>query len=263
MSKIIRSSPEQSGTKIIQLRKVESRRPFEAQADPDIEQYGARLKMEVSELEDRLQALQKQLEDEQQQAHTELEMWREQQRQRAEEEAQQLAKSAAQEGFQTGFEQGHQQAEAEFLEKRELMEGLIGATYEEQQRIIRGSEPFLLSLSTEIARKIIRNELKQDEGQLLSIIHHALRQVDDAEEVVIHLALEDYPAVLPFEDELTSYIRAGATLKLMPVAGQAPSGCMIHTKSGSYDATVDSQVAEIKKQLLMYCEEKSNDEIER
>lgn len=262
MSNIIRST-EQSGTKIIGLRKVETRRPFEAQADSDIEQYGERLKSEVSGLEQQLDALRKQLAEEQQQAQAEMAEWRETQQQQALEEAERQAQAAAEAGFQEGFTQGFAQAEADFLQKRELMESLIAAAYEEQRRIIRESEPFLLSLSTEIARKIIRNELMQDDVQLLSIIRHALRQADDTEEVAIHVALEDYPAMLPFEDELKSYIRAGAELKLMPVAGQSPSGCTIHTKNGSFDATLDSQLNEIKKQLLVYCEEKSNDETDR
>lgn len=262
MSNIIRST-EQSGTKIIGLRKVETRRPFEAQADSDVEQYGVRLKEEVSGLEQQLDTLRKQLAEEQQQAHAEMAEWRETQQQQALEQAEQQGQAAAEAGFQEGFTQGLAQAEADFLQKRELMESLIVAAYEEQRRIIRESEPFLLSLSTEIARKIIRNELMQDDVQLLSIIRHALRQADDTEEVAIHVALEDYPAMLPFEDELKSYIRAGAELKLMPVAGQTPSGCTIHTKNGSFDATLDSQLNEIKKQLLVYCEEKSNDEADR
>ncbi|WP_434401059.1 FliH/SctL family protein [Planococcus sp. 11815] len=262
MSNIIRST-EQSGTKIIGLRKVETRRPFEAQADSDVEQHGVRLKEEVSGLEQQLDTLRKQLAEEQQQAYAEMAEWRETQQQQALEQAEQQGQAAAEAGFQEGFTQGLAQAEADFLQKRELMESLIAAAYEEQRRIIRESEPFLLSLSTEIARKIIRNELVQDDVQLLSIIRHALRQADDTEEVAIHVALEDYPAMLPFEDELKSYIRAGAELKLMPVAGQTPSGCTIHTKNGSFDATLDSQLNEIKKQLLVYCEEKSNDEADR
>jgi flagellar assembly protein FliH len=262
LSNIIRSTA-QSGTKIIGLRKVETRRPFTAAADSDSEHYGSSLKDEVKGLEQRLETLKTQLVEEQQQAQAEMIEWRETQQQQALEQAEQQAQAAKEAGFQEGFTQGLAQAEADFLHKRELMEGLIAAAYEEQRRIIRESEPFLLSLSTEIARKIIRNELMQDDVQLLSIIRHALRQVDDSEEVAIHVALEDYPAILPFEDELKSYIRAGAELKLMPVAGQAASGCTIHTKSGSFDATLDSQLNEIKKQLLMYCEEKSNDEAER
>lgn len=263
MSRIIRETPSDSGTKVIGLRKVESRRPFESQAEPDIERYGERLRSEVSELEQQLGQLRKQLAEEQQQARDELAVWREKQQQQALEEAERAAEQAAQEGFGAGFKQGVEQAEAEFLEQREQMESLIETAYAEQRRIIREAEPFLLSLSAEIAHKIIRAELKQDEAQMLSIIQHALRQADEAEEVAIHLALEDYPAVLPFEDELKSYVRAGASLKLVPVAGQAPSGCTIQTKNGSFDATLDSQLSEIKKQLLAYYEEKANDEAER
>ncbi|MDS8877058.1 hypothetical protein RLK93_07575, partial [Streptococcus pneumoniae] len=101
MSNIIRST-EQSGTKIIGLRKVETRRPFEAQAESDIEQYGVRLKEEVSGLEQQLDTLRKQLAEEQQQAHAQLAEWREIQQQQALEQAEQQAQAAAEAGFQEG-----------------------------------------------------------------------------------------------------------------------------------------------------------------
>ena len=76
----------------------------------------------------------------------------------------------------------------------------------------------------------------------------------------MQVALEDYPILIPFLDELKTYIRADSELKLIPVANLSKGGCMIHTASGSYDVTVSGQLEEIKRQLLAYSEEQTNHE---
>lgn len=178
----------------------------------------------------------------------------------AEREALRISEEAATEGYQAGFTQGTLQVEEEFRENRQVMQELIEAVYEEKAQIIQQSEPFLLSMSVKIAEKIIKNELRQQDDQLLNIIKHALRHLEESEDVVMQVALEDYPIILPFMEELKTYIRADSELKLVPVAKLSKGGCMIHTASGSYDVTVDGQLEEIKRQLLAHCEEKAKDE---
>jgi flagellar assembly protein FliH len=111
-----------------------------------------------------------------------------------------------------------------------------------------------------IAEKVIKEELKQHDDQLLNVVKHALKHIEESEDVTLQVSPEDYPIVLPYIDELKTYIRAESEFKLIPVANLSKGGCMIHTASGSYDVTIDSQLKEIKKQLLAYCEEKINDE---
>ena len=69
---------------------------------------------------------------------------------------------------------------------------------------------------------------------------------------------DDYPIVLPFLDELQTYVRDDSELKLIPLANLKKGGCMIQTANGSYDVTVDGQLQEIKTQLLTYCEERAD-----
>ena len=143
------------------------------------------------------------------------------------------------------------------------MQLLIETAYQEKAKIVQDAEPFLLTLSVRIAEKVLKNELKQHDSQLLTIVQRALKRVEEAEDVVMQVSLEDYPILLPFLNELKTYVRADSELKLVPVLNLSKGGCMIHTASGSYDVTVDSQLEEIKRQLLAYCEEKTNDEPKR
>ncbi|ANU14822.1 hypothetical protein B481_3503 [Planococcus halocryophilus Or1] len=262
MSNIIRLSQSHSSEKkIIQTRKIEAKKTALIVQDADPKLQRQQLLEEISGLESRREQLQAQLVSDQENAHQEISEWWQEKQQQAQQLAEQLGQEAEQKGFQAGFAQGLQQAERDSSEKRLEMTRLLELAYIEKANIIQQAEPFLLSLSITIAEKVIHNELKQDTQQLLHIIQRALKQVEEAEDITMQVSPEDYPIIIPFLEELKTYIKADSELKLIPVANLTPGGCRIHTASGSYDAMVDNQLEEIKNKLLAYCEEKTNDEL--
>lgn len=262
MSNIIRLTQTlTSETKIIQTRKIEIKKPVFTNNDTDPLQQRQQLLEEVNDLELRRQQLQTQLHTDEQIAQQEINDWWQEKQQQAERLADTLKQQAQQQGFEAGLTQGLLQAEQDSTEKRIEMTHLLEAAYEEKAAIIQQAEPFLLSLSVSIAEKVIRNELTQNTQQVVQIIQQALKQVEEAEDVTMQVCPEDYPLILPFLEELKTYIKADSELKLIPVANLTPGGCRIHTASGSYDAMVDNQLEEIKNKLLAYCEEKTNDEL--
>lgn len=223
-------------------------------------QHKQNLLKEIEVLEAEYKQLKSQIKKEQEDAQTDINTWWEKKKEEAKKQAQKLAEEASTQGFQTGFDQGILQVEEEFRQKRQEMHELIQIAYEEKAKIVQQSEPFLLSLSVKVAEKVIKEELKQHNDQLLNIVKQALIHIEDSEDVVMEVSAEDYPVILPFIEELKTYIRADSELRLIPISNLGKGGCMIHTASGSYDVTVDNQLQEIKKHLLAYCEEKTNDE---
>ncbi|EIM08484.1 flagellar biosynthesis/type III secretory pathway protein [Planococcus antarcticus DSM 14505] len=261
MSNIIRLPQSFSKEKkIIQTRKIETKKTVFSNQEHDPRQQRQQLFQEINELESRREQLQTQILSDQQNSQQEIDEWWHEKQQEAQQYAEKMEQQAEQQGFQTGFEQGLQLAEQDSVEKRLEMTRLLEMAYEEKANIIQQAEPFLLSLSVTIAEKVIHNELGQDTQQLLHIIQHALKQVEESEDVTMQVSPEDYPMIIPFLEELKTYVKADSELKLIPVANLTPGGCRIHTASGSYDAMVDNQLDEIKNQLLAYCEEKTNDE---
>ena len=51
------------------------------------------------------------------------------------------------------------------------MQELIQLAYEEKEKIIQQSESFLLALSIKVAEKVIKEELKQHNDQLLTSLN--------------------------------------------------------------------------------------------
>ncbi len=256
MSNLIRSEHSQlSNRKIIGTKKIEAKPMTILGNDIDLGQRKHSLQQEVNQLQAQRDDLVRQLQEERDAAQADIESLQQNARQQA--EAQRLAEEAAENGFQTGYEKGVERAQHEFQQAREDVQQLIETAYQEKVKIVQDAEPFLLSLSVRIAEKILKNELKQDDSQLLTIVQRALKRVEEAEDVVLQVSLEDYRILLPYFDELKTYVRPDSELRLVPVINLSKGGCMIHTSSGSYDVTVDSQLKEIKRQMLAFCEEKT------
>lgn len=262
MSNVIRfQSFPATETKIIGTKKIETRQlDFNGLEMPPGEkkQY---LTQEISMLETQLGKLQNQLKLEQEEAQKTIEQWWSDKQEEAELEAKKLADEAAAQGYQAGYEQGIQRAEADYRKKQENMQNYLELAYVEKEKIIREAEPFLLELSIKVAEKVIKTELKQHDEQLINVVKQALLQIEESEDVLLQVSSEDYPDILPFLEELKTYVRADSQLKIIPVAMLSNGDCMIHTASGSYDATIDGQLEEIKKRLLIYFEEKTNDDL--
>lgn len=258
------NQPLQVEKKIIGTKKIEIKKAktiptvIEEVIDPNEQKQ--LLQKEIEALQEQYEQLQFQIENEKEKVKSEIENWWVEKQEEARLNAERLAEEASVRGFQAGHEQGLLQAEADFQQKRQEMQELLETAYQEKKRIIQQSESFLLSLSVKIAEKVIKGELKQHSGQLLSMVKQALKQVEENEDLIIQVAPEDYTIILPFIEELETYVGPDSELKLIPVPNFTKGGCMILTMSGSYDVTVSSQLEEIKQQLLAYFEEKTNDD---
>lgn len=213
---------------------------------------------EIEALRKEQMELQEQLATDKKNALQDIQQWWQEKEAEMEEVGKQIEVNAHEKGFQEGYRKGLAQAEEDMKEKRQEIEEIVETAYREKVKIIQQAEPFLLSLSIKIAEKIIKNELKQHSDQLVLMIRESLKQIEESENVVMQVSAEDYPNILPFMDELRNYV--DSEFKLVPVPSLTQGGCMIHTDSGSYDVTIDSQLKEIRKQLLTLCEEKVNDE---
>ena len=258
LSNIIRGNQLSQIPKKIITKKIENKKLDLNESEIDYVQKKDSLVAEIDMLENQSKQLQEQIANDKENARTEIENWVENQKEEADLNAKRLAEEASAQGFQTGYDQGVTQAEDEFREQRLEMQELIQLAYEEKAKIVQDSESFLLALSIKVAEKVIKEELKQHDDQLLNVVKQALKRIDESEDVVIQVSPDDYSIVLPFLDELQTYVRDDSELKLIPLAKLKKGGCMIQTANGSYDVTVDGQLQEIKKQLLTYCEERAD-----
>ena len=127
-----------------------------------------------------------------------------------------VREEANKEGFQQGYHDGFQQALSELKHKFEEAESTLQHAYTEKERIIQEAEPFLLSLSVKIAEKIIKQELTTSEDGLLHIIREELAQIRDRGEITLQVPIDEYQKLLPYREELQSFVPAEIELKIVP-----------------------------------------------
>lgn len=224
----------------------------------DLEQERTALLQEIEQLHQRVEELHAQIEQDKVEAEHELQAWWEAKQPELEQEALSRYEEASQQGFEEGYEKGYRQVMVDFQEKQQELQEIISKGYEEQKRLIDEAEPFLLALSTKIAEKIVKQELKLHPEQILPIVKDGLQNVRERGEVLIQVSAENYALLLPHIPELQLLVDPAAVLKVIPDYSFAGEGCMIHTSFGTYDVTLDSQLTEIKKHLMNLYEESAH-----
>jgi flagellar assembly protein FliH len=165
-----------------------------------------------------------------------------------------LSRDAETNGYKEGFEIGKKESELmvqqEYQEKLEQIQAVLQKAYEEKARIISEAEPFLLELSTAIAKQIIKQELENSPDRLIEIIKKHILRFKEKDSITVCVHPEDFELIQSKRSQLVSVVNGETEIKIIPDHSVSAKGCIIRTAYGSVDARIDTQIEEIKKVLL-------------
>ena len=113
-------------------------------------------------LEDLYHTIRTRLGDEEANVLQSLEKKQEQKELEWQEITKQTYREAEEKGYSAGYEAGMEQIHFEFASKKQEMENMVNSAYNKKEELVQSAEPFLLSLSTAIAKKIILKEIEQN-----------------------------------------------------------------------------------------------------
>jgi flagellar assembly protein FliH len=185
-----------------------------------------------------------------QEAREQIDRWWEEQR----EQDEHLTEALRSQGFQQGFEEGRAQAEVELQVKIEEMmreaQEVLQEAYVAKDQIIQEAEPFLVELACGIAEKVIDKQLTVEPEQTLELIRQSLSRKREQGQITLCVAPEQFSFVQAAREELALSIDSQAELQILPDATVKDKGCVIRSAFGSVDARIDTQLAEIKKELI-------------
>jgi flagellar assembly protein FliH len=169
-------------------------------------------------------------------------------------ESELLRLEAKEQGYQEGFELGKQEAESqiqqEYSEKIEQTNKLLELAHEQKDAIISEAEPFLLELSTEIAKRIIKQELTDYPDKFVELIKQHILRIKEREYVSVCIHPDDYEFVQSQRAQLVAVVNGETEIKIIPDPLVSTKGCVIRTDYGSVDARIDIQIEEIKNAIL-------------
>lgn len=158
------------------------------------------------------------------------------------------------EAYQQGYEEGSDKAKEELQmymnQKMEEAQVVLNDVFEAKEQIIQEAEPFLVELSSAIAEKVIDHELSADPELMIELIRKNLARKKEQGVITLCVSPKDFSFVQAAREELSFAIDSQAELKILPDATVKDKGCVIRSAFGSVDARIDTQLSEIKKELV-------------
>ncbi len=149
------------------------------------------------------------------------------------------------------------EAEGRTAGKLELLPSLIALTDAGQslivfeERMVSESGRHLVELALEIAEKIIDRAVEADPQVVASVLERAKTEVAHAKQIRIWLHPDDAKVLEEVRpDLLKAESPGGRTLEVVPSLEISRGGCRLETESGIVDATIPTQLEEMRRQLL-------------
>ena len=161
---------------------------------------------------------------------------------RAREEADAIREAAAKEGYEEGLAQAGADIE-EF--KNSLAEFM-----EAKQAVFDKIAPEILSISVEIAKKIIKKELSQAPDVILESVKTILKGLSKEEtKIMLRVNPEQVDLLRSNVPEMAKQF--GLEAKIMVISDETvmEGGCIVTTTNGVVDATIETQLAIISEAL--------------
>ncbi|MFB6466638.1 flagellar assembly protein FliH [Cytobacillus sp. Hz8] len=173
-----------------------------------------------------------------------------QEKQSWEQEKQILTNQAQEQGFNSGLEQGRIEAHNEYLEQLHLAKSVVDSSKEDYLNKIESSERTILDLGIKVAEKILGLRLGTRPEDFISIVRLAIKEARDYREVQIHVNPIHYDLLLSQKEDLISIFPKETDLYLYPDDDLPKDSCIIESANGRIDASIDSQLEEIKHKLI-------------
>ncbi|SET43834.1 FliH/SctL family protein [Paenibacillus sp. NFR01] len=183
-------------------------------------------------------------------AKAEADEWWRQQR----EQDEHLSEAVKAEAFQQGYQEGVAQAERDMAERLAAMmeeaRGVLQEAFRARDNIIQEAEPFLVDLSCSIAEKIVDKQLTVEPEFAIELIRKNLARKREQGVISLCVSPAQFAFVNAAREELALAVDSQAELQILPDSTVKDHGCVIRSNFGSIDARIDTQLAEIKKELI-------------
>lgn len=172
-------------------------------------------------------------------------------------QAEQIRQNAYQAGYQQGYVEGKKQAEAEAHEVLHQQGTFLRAEvnqFMEQLRTefnsyLQAIETPILELVMEIARKVIREELRTHPDHIIALIRDALRRIKGFGTVRVWVNPADLERVRQNRVSLLGVLDGVENLEIVEDRRVEAGSCRIETEQGTYDARICTQLEMIEGAL--------------
>ncbi len=158
-----------------------------------------------------------------------------------------LKQEASGEGRREAREAVKKELEAPVTALAQAVEEIAGI----KEKWLRRFTPQIVQLALEMAEKIVGKRVEEDPQIIASVLDRARAAVPQGKNVRIFLNPADYHVLLDLRpDLLRGNGRAPANMEMVPSDDVDRGGCRVETDAGIVDATIGTQLEEIRRQML-------------
>ena len=161
------------------------------------------------------------------------------------------AKQVRNEAARQGAAQGQEEAKQEILPSLVAFANAGQTLIVFEERLISRYTPELVRLALDIAEKIIHKTVKEDPEIVALTLERAKEEIADAKQIRIWLNPKDFQLLGEMRPDLVKLgDDKGRRIELAPAEDIGRGGCRLETEMGVVDATVPTQIDEVRRQLL-------------
>lgn len=200
------------------------------------------LNQEIEEARNELASLQAQIEQEKEQAQLEID---------------QMKAKAFEEANEQGYQEGYRKGLDSVQELQKQCEDERLQQEQEYQKKLEEMEPLMVDTLCDVYSHIFKVEAKEHKELVLKLLQDTLLKVDGTGSIIVHVAKEDYAYVQ--EQKAALLEEAGmqsGSVEIVSDAALARAQCMIETEGGVYDCSLDTELAELKRRLMLLAYQK-------
>lgn len=173
----------------------------------------------------------------------------EQMQAKAQEEIEQLQAMAIEKGMEEGrslgYKEGAERAQAELEKAKSELEN-------DYRQKIKTLEPEFIKQLSGIYEHIFHVELGSYHNLVVGLLESCMQKMESSSSYMIHVSREDYPYVSMQKKALADALsNKNAVLEVAEDASMRKNECMIEADSGIYDCSLDMQLDELRRELML------------
>lgn len=170
-------------------------------------------------------------------------------------ERNQIMEEAREEGFKQGFQAGQEAGYTEYKEKINSAKEIIQLTKEEFEKKLEAANETILMIAMKVAEKILVKQLNEHPNDFLNIVQQVIDEVKEYPEVKIFVPPSQYDLVRKNKEEFQQLFTTNVELYVLPDHNLEPYGVHVESSSGKIDASITTQVEQLKMRLLDFIRE--------
>jgi flagellar assembly protein FliH len=172
-----------------------------------------------------------------------------QQKENWNQEKHQLIEAARKEGYEIGIQQGREEGLAQYRQLVQQAKQIVESANNEFYRQIESANETIFLIGIKVAERIISERLNEQPEHFVSLVKRAIKEAREHAEVKVYVHPKYYQTIINQKDELRSAFNQEIDLFIYPDDELSESGCVIESPFGRIDASVDTQLQQIKEKL--------------